>query len=1580
MARNASASTSAPLLLAFLRQLPHVGAGGFEGFVGRLLEHATGIRFRIAWSGRQQGRDNASEAEPGDISACRYNLEAKHYFSSALNQRELVAEIAQAARQARPPDLWILVTPTEVDPTNLEELRTEAADRGFDVLALDGKDRGLGRLVALAAAHLEAVVGFAREHATPVDLVALETELAAIVASARFAAVHAQITRALDGTLLGHADAVRRARRCLLKVLGDGGYALSRFNQDVAVRRQGSGIVRRRELHAALQKWLSDATLGASQCGVVLGEDGVGKSWATFDWLATFVESDEMETVVLPFSASMKPYPAHMSLADLLPDLLEQWTGIAGRELWSRRLARWLSRGQSAGHPLLLVAADGLSERTDVQWPSFMASAAEPDWRGRVAVLVTDRPRHWMDRCPAMASMGFGTIAELRGFSDDELNDATSGFDRRAVPEEVLPLLRLPRYCGLVRDHLDELVASGDFTKARLHYLEARSKHIDKLRHPVTEADFASIVRKAATKHREAVSRFDPDQISKLTPPGASPRDVFQELLTGSLFVDAGRGRLAVDPSKLAYGLGLLLAEEMAELEEEGAPEEAVADAIARWFEPERAADLKVEAAAAALFHAALDPSYPAGARRQLLIYWLGLRNWEDDTRAALSRYVVRIPEDFVAAAEHVWSAGVDGGAAQAFLATAFMAWRDDIRVLPHLVRAATRWLGFVHAEGHVMLRARGTMPRSGPSREVIAERLGEPAADGSHIVFATGLRVIEDDGLLRLRRLALLVASTGPRAPFVRGLAAWSVSSAIQDWAAEAKEVAWLLRLADDDIEGPLVSECRLLLTQRDPLADEAARHLLRALGSVEANRLLKAHPPPLDENWERRMRDHDASPCESPFALDQGQCAFCLGQDHGDAMRLIEKCRAYLSDPNVVVSEGFLDSWVRSLEGLDPAMMYAAGQRGIQDHVYDLLEAGLAGRRPATLAAFWQTVAGSLPGRDVEGCRWFGGAARKVAPLMSPAEISLLTAASARLDAAANAKVAARPPGSPYSQEHFAAFCVLSAAMSGMSPGERWRALAGRPDDAFDGLDLAIWFATPEGNDMDALVEALNNEGATGAAVVRALWFGAFASPPIGQALAGRVLRLSSGGADETTGGAATLFASLAGDATLARAAADAAGPCPSGGSWLAVNRAALLLRHGAHLTIAEVAPMLHPATLSFLVVAQRRGDDDVGAAADAFHACWLRMSANAGDGRTLPELLGPSADGETGVGWPEMRYAENRPLSIVRSDSTWLNRSHNAGEKLKAQFHRPTEDEQDAEIAKRTETVTLAWREEAYSWLGRGFDPKGLRLFLSVRPGYGAIWAGPALDQGATGLFHRRRLETFHPSLLVALFDAGDPAAPRLWRCLADEVGRNLPLATVAAAPFVAEDSTASLTAREEIFAACRSDTDLAEVAVLAQLNSRQAWLDATVATHLAAVPLWRRAKGLTLAAHAHGSAEAWERLLQTGGLEGTWAGKVLGYLRRASSDDRHARHWYREFLETENAITAWGAFQMFLRAVDGRWRVWAPGMAASARPERLLHARSVRNDIEAAVRQKRDERKKTFLTIQTPKGEVEPFAMD
>ena len=909
-------------------RLNDTGVSGFEGLVALLLQQATGLEFRLSSSGRQSGRDAGSEFGYAN----NIKVETKHYRETTkLNLRELTAEISQAAESDNDLDIWVLATSRSVDEQIASSLGEHAETYGVEVVVFDLGINGLPRLPVLMAAFPDLVIGWAKRHQLKWELEGVRSALAVIRNASDFETTKDRLFARLVGAV-GYDSARRRIHGQLLTTLSDVQNARSAFRQSLGIRAPTSQIVHRTGLNKQFDAWWDVSTIPSP--AVALGEEGSGKTWAVFDWVLGRVERGDMP-IVLPFAAVTQDLSTFDPLDVLLSRLLARWTGVLDERRWAHRLGRWLESGPPS-RPMLLLIVDGLNERADVEWRPLFSTLLSAPWRDKIAVLVTDRQYHWRTRRSTPEFAPFREIL-VEGYSPAELGQALSatGISPNQIPRELMPLITKPRYCRLVADHYQEMIAAADFTRERLIYLEIKDRQESKLQYPLSDERLFEIIRDLAKRARANPEVNPKDLRSLIASPGGNEANIYEEIVSGGLLVSDTRNGMTptyrVEPTRLVFGFGMLLAKELAGQTFEDTDQ--VEEFVGSWFEPQPDMDRKVEICGSAMFHALFQADFPELALRGQIRYWLGLRNWTDTAQSAFSNYVLRCPKVFLEVAEAFWSSDRDSGAAQAFLGNAFIANRDDPKVQPLLVRTVERWMGFVHPLGRRFWefdrRRKAALPAKSPDKEEsvrqeIRARAGCPVVPGDIDVAGAKVTVISDGNLLRLARFGLLIMSAGNPFPFIHALARWAVASAIMGESEFTDLVSWVVHLSDLEVDTALLEEARRLLARNEATASAAARILLSTIGNQESKALIEKHD--LTPTWyKERRKEHESDPCRSLFSWTESETIPCLAREDVPLHILLERAKLPIVDPSIVVPDSLVRRAKEVLSSINPAAIYA-------------------------------------------------------------------------------------------------------------------------------------------------------------------------------------------------------------------------------------------------------------------------------------------------------------------------------------------------------------------------------------------------------------------------------------------------------------------------------------------------------------------------------------------------------------------------------------------------------------------------------------------------------------------------------
>ncbi len=1549
----------------FISSLKDTGSSGFEGLVVALLEAATGQRFRLSSSGQQFGQDARSELSYGN----NIKVEAKHYSKAKLDIRELIAELVQAKSQGAALDLWVLAASCSVSDQIVTQLEEIASDQNVEVFFLDVGTAGISRLAVLMAAFPEVLDFWIQQNNPSYDgISALHAHLRQIATNPVFELAKRQIHDKLSTTLLGYDDARVRAKERVLRTVSDEGNALANFGQRIALLKN-SRFIERLGISEKLTLWWS-SVVNEGKHGVVLGEEGTGKTWAALDWLARNLEPNRMP-LVLPFSCSAESILPGETIEDLVPRLLEKWTRIGDVRFWSKRFNRWIKSKDPKSSPLLLIFADGLGERPSVNWPSFFRKLADETWRGRVIVLATDRQGHWRPNC-AIAGLDRFSEIEIEGYTNWELQRALQGhgISLASIPAELQELIRRPRYCELVCAHFGEMQDNADFTVERLILLDARHRTAMK-QGALTQNQFIEIIRNIAKKYRDT-PLLELGDLRELWPLADPDRTIYQEIIDGGLLIPKGglSAKFRVERKKLVFGLGMLLADEVQSTAETVQDRVQIENLIMSWFEPHPEMDLKVEICGAALFHCLIDENFPSIGRREILRYWLKLRNRNDTAQSALINYVVRCPQDFLAVTDELWSSDRTAGAAQDFLAKAFIKYRDDIRLLPLLVSAVRKWMGFVHPDGHPFLR---TDPKQKEkTRKEIEQRVGSPLRPGLINICGESITVVQDDGLLRMRRLGLLIISAGQRVPFIRALSVWAISSAVMGMPMEAELVEWIIYLSSDEpFEELLNSEIERLLGLKTNIGVKAAITLLWRINPKRAQQLCVETGDPQYRERQEMLALYARDPCKNPFAWSDEDCSRCQDRLDIAPLRILESLGDRICNPEFKFSEWLISRLADLVFTMDPSKYRAGLWATIEDHAARKTLPVLASHVPETAASVIRSVVATLPTRSRDNQYPLLISLPDLSLLLTKAEVEVISDFLSQIHSEFVRAGNAQQDGGRWDTAEAFAFLAIAPHMNGE---ELFNRLISRPADTHDLLRFEPWFdALPAGR-IDSALKIIHSPP-DDLTLIRALWFLAHSPVVLSELDRNRVLALV-GSQNPRVRSLAMRFIYFSTDEVLRKRIADSAFSFHNrGGDSAVIWGTRILIQSSAHLPFLSVALRLHPADASYALVERGLPAREVGEYAVLLDTCYKSiMTAIDPSLLTLPSIVAPSKYTSSKRSYPEFINQET-DSGFKNPDMTWRDLPLNTAE-LPSFDPSKAVEELNHLSRERADALNQAWKTDALQWFAWGFNAIALRRICRDLPDFARRWVEPALQEGRSGDLVCLRLGSFIGALCPALFEYDPPLALRLWQVLRSRTTGPV-IFDAARVAFEAADNDCTAAARLQLLEECNDDAAISRIAYLAEANERCAWLEATVKKLIVESPLWKRAKGLTLASFSNMKLEEFEMLVSQGNLNDTWVASQVPGLRKNLLKNEFAQRWFTMFLEADNSAS-WGALKMLLSCGDHRFFTWCNVYQEKQemRHPRLRFIDSMGREMENELDRSK-ERRDTLFGIKVERGEIVPF---
>lgn len=1199
----------------------------------------------------------------------------------------------------------------------------------------------------------------------------------------------------------------------------------------------------------------------------------------------------------------------------------------------------------------MLLTLDGLNERTDADWRQLFAALASAPWRDKIAVLSTDRPHHWRHHCVLGVAPPALEI-EVGPYSDEELGQALagSGIAYSEIPSDLVPLISIPRYCHLVVEHYKEMVQAADFTRERLIYLELKDRVAAKLGYPLTDQGLFGIVRELAERARLNPHLKPQELRSLIAESGRDVENIYEEIVSGGLLVEVSPNAMVpaykVEPVRLVFGFGMLLADELARFGSGNSSD--IEGFLTAWFEPQPHMDRKVEICGSAVFHALFQDDFPTPALRELVRYWLGLRNWADTTQLTFTNYVLRRPEVFVEVAEDFWSSKRDSGAAQQFLGRAFAANRNNESVQAVLAPAIERWMGFVHPLGRDYAefnRPRSDQIRTTPDgqkivipgvdrekeervRREIEGRAGCPVVPGEIQVAGVRLAVISDGFLLRLARFGLMIISAGDPLPFIRSLVHWAVASAVMGSSEFSDLVGWVIRLSDREVEAKLLEEARRLLERQEKVADAAARTLLVAIGNKESESLIEKHD--LTPQWYKdRLMEHSKDPCRSFYRWTQEEAITCLGRGDVPLHIILEKARTCSVDPSVVVPETLIDRAKQALGSIDQKGVHVVGGQTTQDHYLQILTPVVCGHAPSDIADYMRGVVRTMPDRTPDGIYYLALVLRKMSLVLNTAEVSAVSRVTAKLSADSPRWRLMEDRSRDLNQTQIAEAFAFASIAPHLSPSSLCDQVLARPSNAFDPAGLDLWFAPLPPEDIAEVARTLHTTTDPNA-LRRLLWM----LPHVGVSLSdidrSRLVQIAASNDKLARSGAIRAVVMMA-DPRLAQAIVDLGLTASEGADtfeerWLTL----LYARYARHLPLETITKRLPVYAVGRVIKERAYQSDEVDSYAALLDAVWHQVISAAD--HHIEELPQIEANAECNCGdssFPNLAEPTHQRTVHFGLPQSWTSGPPTDSIAELDEFFKPKDDEWirklNDDMHRRQDAIFSAWQTAALQWYGREFDFEALHHIYERHPSVVERWVQPALEDSPFGRSVRVRLATFLARICRVLLSHDSPLGLKLWNVLHKREGNPVEIDTAGLA-FSAEDSTQSLLARQAVLDESWNDAYLARIAHACGRSRRLDWLRGAIEDPISAPQLWRRAKGLTLASLSDINAARFEELVANAQITGSWVEESLSALRENVRKNAIARHWYSIFLNAESRDTAWAALQIVLLVADERLLNW------------------------------------------------------
>jgi len=458
---------------------------------------------------------------------------------------------------------------------------------------------------------------------------------------------------------------------------------------------------------------------------------------------------------------------------------------------------------------------------------------------------------------------------------------------------------------------------------------------------------FQQLIQELAARAREGLDHIRLPDVSQLLSPLGDVSLTLNELESSGIFKRSG-SHFHVDERRLTLGFGLLLAEQVRQASGENKKE--LDEVIAEWLEPHKDMDLKAAICGYAAYHALVEQDFSTEARVALLKAWLNAHTPGHQAEKDFLAYLPLSPESYVALAELVWSDKNGNPWAQELLMSAFLRWRVTPKVVSAIHPAFERWLGFVHPDGYPIKRGPDGKNTEKIRAEIVS-RVGQLLAPEPLKLFGRTLTVINDDGLMRLGRVALAVISHLPRKSFINAIATGCVAEAVMDYPNNGELIAWVLQSSPENLWDEIRREADDLLAHDNLIAKQAAHRLLSYEGGPEAHQRKQTFPSDLFPQivlWEQYKQD----PCASGFAWRREHCEECVRRTDLPVRFVASQINKFCIDPDLSVPKEFIQSLTSLVNTIQLHALWSSFSVTIEDHELEEIEQAMCAFAPAELA----------------------------------------------------------------------------------------------------------------------------------------------------------------------------------------------------------------------------------------------------------------------------------------------------------------------------------------------------------------------------------------------------------------------------------------------------------------------------------------------------------------------------------------------------------------------------------------------------------------------------------------------------
>lgn len=921
-----------------------VKAAQFERLVAALISDLTGVGIAVAKTGFQHGGD----AGPSGRQGRRFRIETKRYADkTSLSDRELLGEVDDALGRDPALECWILVATREA-PEQLElSLMRKADQTGVPILIIDWKGNSFPALAALCTHSPKIVLELVGAEASDICL--------ALKAEAKEA-----LTRLIkDLTSWGAGYERLRALACerLRQLWTSPSKSTAKLGQNAAGGFRPSTI-RRSSCFKAVSEWWN--TQVPEVPAVIVGLEGMGKTWATLDWLVS--QSTQLPLSMVISSNAMSGFGevSEGALKRLLAQQLLEMTQSRDLEHWLRRIDRILQQPVTEG-PVFVVFFDGINQEPSVNWPLLLSQLQSEPFSGRVRVLLSTRKHYFEHNLSKLRQLVVSPLRINVDLYDDapggELDQrlAGEGLVRSDLHEDLIPLARTPRLFNLVVKFKERLVDGGQVTVHRLLWEYGRDSFGERAGKSFSELEWRQWLQGMAERYLRGIRRYT---LNELAGTAARPDLSYQEVagrlsdIVDSQFIHVGTSTgMQLSDTLVNHALGMALLHHLDELGERG--EEIVTQDLNAWLDPIAALDQRSEILRAAVsIMVEREDRTSNQVSTALVSEWLSSQNIPTQHASELTRLASALVYPLLGTIEREGEAAQRTARLWAVNALRSIS-REDSSIRSEVIQRAIVWLKSVSRDSD---QSRGGVEQKNARTARFIERIGADV-DGHRTVLGVPIELVKSKRLQHEVLIPLLLEGyplTDALPVFELAAITLTIRSQNELW----EDFSWLCLLNPVDF----AETARAIQVRADSLLEgepEAGIHpqlaarcsaLLLWLSGDESNEVTAAaRNPTLDRgNYEK---DYLHDPARSFYRLERRHATQTLGVVDLAIRLRADRTRLFWTDPAFVAPTSFTEEAARHLKSFDVLVLNCERRSNPADHFFEQSLPAMARAAPQAL-----------------------------------------------------------------------------------------------------------------------------------------------------------------------------------------------------------------------------------------------------------------------------------------------------------------------------------------------------------------------------------------------------------------------------------------------------------------------------------------------------------------------------------------------------------------------------------------------------------------------------------------------------